>query len=297
MNTCAALPAIVLDESKEKIYFDTTCDITSDLETFYRNYLDGNIDAFAVPKDYANGFYSMMAVLEDQPGEWIKGQVTGPISFGLTVTNQDLRASLYDEQLVDTIVKNSAMVARWQIHRLHDSRPNVIIFVDEPYMASFGSTYINLGRKQVVAMLNEVFEAIQSEGALAGVHCCANTDWSLLLDTKVNILNLDAFGYMEKMALYPTELRRFLDRGGVLAWGIVPNTEDIFRLSPAKLADRLKKGVELICTKAAARNVTISPDEFKTRSLLTPSCGLGPASIEIADQAFDKLFRLRVLMQ
>ncbi len=280
----AALPALVLDEDNQKISFDTSQDITPALEAFYSSYLEEDFDYFSLPPDYADGFYTMLKQLSGTPGEWVKGQVTGPISAGLTVTDQDLRASLYDELLADSLLKNAVMNARWQIRTLKTVRSKVMIFVDEPYMASFGSAYISLGRQQVITMLDEVFEAIHAEGALAGVHCCANTDWSVLLDTQVDILNMDAYGYIENLALYPEELRSFLDRGGVIAWGIVPSTEEIESVTPKGLADHLRAGIELICSKAAARGVAIHPEEFQERSLLTPACGLGPTTVEVADK-------------
>jgi hypothetical protein len=214
---------------------------------------------------------------------------TGPISFGLTVTDQDLRSSLYHEQLADPIVKQLAMNARWQIRQLHTLRPHVIVFVDEPYLASFGSAFVSLSREQVVAMLDEVFDAIHAEGALAGVHCCANTDWSMLLATQMDILNLDAYGYIENLALYPNEVRAFLDRGGSVAWGSVPNNEEIYHVTPSGLAQRLRAGFDLISQKAQARGVAIRSAELADRSLITPACGLGPTTIEIAERVIDTL--------
>ena len=289
------LPAIVEDAAKEKIYFDTRQDITPALEAFYTPFLADDVNAFALRPEYAAGFFAMLETLRSTgvkpPSEqaWAKGQVTGPISFGLTVTDQDLRASLYNEMLADAILKNAAMIARWQVRQLKAVRPNVIIFVDEPYMASFGSAFISLSREQVIAMLDEVFEAIHSEGGLAGVHCCANTDWGVLLATKVDILNLDAYGYIENLALYPAELRAFLDRGGAVAWGIVPNNEEIYRVTAEGLAKHLRDGIRLVSEKAAARGVTIDPTEFNERSLIVPACGLGSTSVEIADRVFEVL--------
>jgi len=285
----ASLPAIVTDETKQKVFFDTRADITPALESFYEHYLANEVSAFALKPGYASGFYNMLEAMRRIPGDWAKGQVTGPISFGLTVTDQDLRASLYNEQIADVIVKNTAMIARWQVRQLRAVRSNIIIFVDEPYMASYGSAFISLTRGQVIDMLNEVFDAIHAEGALAGVHCCANTDWSVLLATKVDILNLDAYGYIENLALYPTELRAFLDRGGVVAWGIVPNNKEIYDITPEGIAYRLNAGFTLIHDKAQARGVTISPEEFATRSLVAPSCGLGPTTTEIAERVFEVL--------
>jgi hypothetical protein len=287
----------MLDEEHEKIYFDTTGDLSGALEEFYGRYLADDVDSFALPADYASGFYTMLDTLKSTAGEWVKGHVTGPISFGLTVVDQDLRSSLYNEQLADLIVKQMAFNARWQIRQLKQTRSKVIIFVDEPYMASFGSAFISLSREQVMTMLNEVFDAIHTEGALAGVHCCGNTDWSVLMETSVDILNLDAYGYLENLALYPSEVRAFLDRGGNVAWGIIPNHEEIFNVTPEGLARRLYDGLQLISDKARGRDVSIEPEEFAHRSLITTACGLGPTTIEIAERAVETLERTGEVLQ
>jgi methionine synthase II (cobalamin-independent) len=293
----AGLPGIVVDDAHQKVYFDTTGDLSPALEEFYGPYLADEVDSFALSPDYAAGFYTMLDALKSTSGAWVKGHVTGPISFGLTVVDQDLRSSLYNEQLADPIVKQIALNARWQIRQLKQVRSNVIIFVDEPYLASFGSAFISLSREQVITMLNEVFDAIHAEGALAGVHCCGNTDWSVLMETSVDILNLDAYEYLDNLALYPHEVRAFLDRGGNLAWGIIPNNEAIFNVTPQQLAQRLRAGLQLIRDKARGRGVAIGVEEFAPRSLITTACGLGPTSIEIADRAVETLAQTGAILQ
>jgi len=285
---------VVIDEVREKVILDTRGDLSPALEAFYTPYLADDVEAFALQPDYAAGFFAMLAALKAQPpsenlSNWVKGQVTGPISFGLTVTDQDLRASLYNEMLADAIIKNTAMLARWQVRQLKTVRENVIIFLDEPYLASFGSAFISLSREQVSAYLDEIYAAIHAEGAIGGVHCCANTDWGLLLSTQVDMLNLDAYGYIQNLALYPVELREFLDRGGSFCWGLIPNNEQVLNETPQKLAERLQNGIQLICEKASARGVNISPDELATRSLVAPACGLGSTTVEIADRVFEVL--------
>ena len=93
-----SLPAVIVDEAKEKIFFDTTLltpeGLAGPLEQFYTHYLEENLDAFALLPDYAAGFFDMLEVLSSTSGKWAQGQVTGPISFGLTITDQDFRASL-----------------------------------------------------------------------------------------------------------------------------------------------------------------------------------------------------------
>jgi len=292
-----ALPGLVIDETKEKVYFNTKDDLTPALETFYEHMLADDIDHFALRPEHAAGFFDMLSSYPSVPGPWAKGQVTGPISFGLTVTDQNLRSSLYDEQLADPIVKNMAFNARWQVRQLKTVRPDVIVFVDEPYMASFGSAFISLSREQAVAFMDEVFDAIRAEGALSGVHCCANTDWGLLLSTRVDILNLDAYGYIENLALYPAELRAFLDRGGAVCWGAVPNNEEIRNITPQGIADKLRAGLKLIAEKAGARGVSITPEELAARSLISPACGLGSTDVDTAERVFTALSETGRILQ
>jgi hypothetical protein len=132
----AGLPGLVIDNAQEKIYLDTSGDLAPALEAFYARCLSDDVASFALAPDEAAGFYALLDALWATPGEWVKGQVMGPFSFGLTVTDQNRRASLYDETLADVIVKNVAMKARWQVQQLRAARPNVLICVDEPYMVS-----------------------------------------------------------------------------------------------------------------------------------------------------------------
>jgi hypothetical protein len=187
------------------------------------------------------------------------------------------------------LVKHIAFDARWQAEQLGKVSEQVIIFVDEPYMASFGSAYVSLGQEQVIAWLDEVYEALHAVGEITGTHCCGNTDWGVLLNIKVDILNLDAYDFIENLALYPVELREFLARGGAVCWGLVPNNNHVFHETPQLLVDKLREGIRLICEKAARRGVTIHPDEFASCSLLAPACGLGSATVEIAERTFDVL--------
>jgi hypothetical protein len=286
-----SLPGAIMDDAKEKACIDTNKNFELALENFYSSVLDDRVEDFALCHDYAQGFFALIDFLKRNPTKWSKGQVMGPISFGLTVTDQDGRACLYNDVYVDVLVKHMTMNARWQIQQLKNVSEHVILFVDEPYMASFGSAYINLSREQVITWLDEVYEALHTEGAVTGTHCCGNTDWGVLLDTQVDILNLDAYAFIENLALYPVELREFLDRGGAVCWGLIPKNNHIFHETPRLLADKLRNGIRMICEKAARRGVTIRPDEFASRSLLAPACGLGPATVEIAERAFDMLIK------
>ena len=283
-----SLPAICEDSRCRVIYFDTT-DMAPALDRFYSAVLADDLEAFALRPDYSVGFFAMQERLQKAAGEWAKGQVTGPISLGLAISDQNQCASLYDDTLRDVIVKNVAMNARWQIRQLKSVRSNILMFIDEPYLSFFGSAFLTLDRRQLLPILDEIIEAIQREGAWAGVHCCGNTDWGLLLSTKADIVNLDAFGYVENLSLYPVELHEYLLRGGSICWGIVPNDARVNAETSQSLADRLRKGMKLITARAGLHGVRIRSDDLAAHSLLAPTCGLGFAPVHIADQVLDVL--------
>ena len=256
------LPGAVIDEAGKSIYINTDSPgYAKELESAYEHYLAETIDYFAITKDYAAGLYVFTDYLRRTTDDgFIKGHTIGPISFGLTVTDQDKKASIYNPEFRDCMVKVLAMKARWQVRKLKltNGARRIIIFIDEPYLVSIGSSFFNIKTEDVVGMLDEVIAAIHQEGAFAGIHCCGNTDWSIVLKTGIDILNYDAYNYPDSIFLYRQDLDGFLKRGGVIAWGVVPNNAE-GPLPPAEnLLGRLDK----------YRPYLSRP------GLITPSCGL-----------------------
>lgn len=208
----------------------------------------------------------------------VKGQVTGPVSFGLAVTDQDKKLILYNQVYMDLVVKNLQSKARWQEEKLRQVHPQTIIFVDEPYLSTYGSGYFNYERETVIRYLNEVMEGIQG---LKGVHCCGNTDWSILLATPVDILSFDAYAYSKSFSLYAPALANFLAGGGVIAWGIVPATiEEAKKEDPPALLKRLEEAMGLL------RAQGIPWTQLVEQSLITPACGLGSQDEDGAEHIF-----------
>ncbi len=274
-------PGIVVTENS--IYTDRSQDWDEPLEELYTAYLDNNVDKYPVTADYAAGLHTFLSMKDLMPRA-VKGQVTGPISFGLTVTDDSRRAILYDDMLSDAAAKLLRLKAGWQEKALAKISKNTIIFIDEPAMSSYGSAFFSLPREKVIVLLEEVLGGI---GGLKGIHCCGNTDWSLILGTSTNIVSFDAYNYAQSFALYPAEVKKLLDRNGAIAWGIVPNTEDNLKdETVSSLKDRLEEAMAPFTRKG------IPFKQLFEQSLLTPSCGLAPLTEEASAQALEVLVRL-----
>ncbi|TET55240.1 MAG: hypothetical protein E3J64_00580, partial [Anaerolineales bacterium] len=258
------MPGLV--ERNERMIFDTTADdFTDQLTDFYARYLAATdagdaeaLDSFGLSPDCAAGFAEFIErVPRMAPAPtMLKGQVTGPFTLGINLVDQDKRSAYYDDQLRDVVIKTVEMKALWQTGRLRQLGPPVMILLDEPSLLGFGSqTYLTVSREDVIRDINQVAGVIHDHGALAGVHCEANTDWSLLMETDLDILDFDAYDHMQSITLYPAELRAFLDRGGWLGWGIVPtlDKEAAATETVASLLKRFDDGVSRLAQKGFDR--------------------------------------------
>jgi len=262
-------PGVVVKENS--IYIDRSQDLDKPLEQLYTAYLDNDIDKYPIGADYAAGLHRFLSQTTLSPLA-VKGQITGPVTWGLSVTDDSRKAIIYDDVLGDAVAKLLRLKASWQEKALSQISLNTIIFVDEPYMMSFGSAFFTLSRERVISLLEEVFGGITG---LKGVHCCGNTDWSVLLDTSADILSFDAYNYAQSLGLYPTRIRKFLDRKGTIAWGIVPNNEEsLAKESVASLKDRLEEAMAPFTRRG------IRFKQLIKQGLLTPSCGLAPLATE-----------------
>jgi hypothetical protein len=273
-------PGMVIDVPGKQMFVDTEApEYPEQLEAFYARIIADDVDYFAISRNYAAGLWQVPPLWQQSrlPVKIIKGQVTGPVSFGMTVTTADKKSIIYDQTLADVLVKHLVMKSRWQedfLQQIFPDRP-VMMFFDEPYMVSFGTAFCSLSREIVVAMLEEVFSAVKG---LSGVHCCGNTDWSLLLQTSVDVLNFDAYEYADNLFLYHEDLHRFIDRGGCLAWGIVPTGEAVLRESAKSLFRQFADQV------AQLESMGFSRETILSQSFITPSCGCGSLPVLWAEK-------------
>jgi methionine synthase II (cobalamin-independent) len=271
-------PGITLEDGR--IFVDRSKDLDAELERLYLAYLEDDLEYGYTSATYAACLDVLRQghVLFPQPPVALKGQVTGPVSWGLTIVDQNKRPILYDEVLADAVGKHLRLKAAWQERELGKLAPRTITFIDEPYLASFGSAFVSLGRDQVIGLLEEVFAGLHG---IKGVHCCGNTDWGLLLNTSVDILSLDAYDYAETLALYPEDVSRFLKRGGVIAWGIVPADVAAKGETAESLVARLDEAIGRLAAKGVPR------DTILQASMVTPSCGLGSLPPDLAERIFE----------
>lgn len=280
-------------EKEGKLFIDgTRAGFEEELLAFYEEYLmvsEGGASfddsRFALTEKEGKGFFAFMeaAASRRQGLVALKGQITGPITFCTGVVDQDGKAIFYSDQLRDAAVKMLAQKARWQTRQMRSLADTVLLFFDEPALAGLGSSaFITISAEEILACFAEVFAEVRTEGGLVGVHVCANTEWSVIFDSGIDILSYDAYTYFDKLLLYPDHLRRFLDNGGILATGIVPTEErHIDGESAQTLADRWEQQTALL------GRLGFSRERILSQTLVTPSCGTGSISAAHAGKVLE----------
>ena len=289
------LPCIKLDEIKKSMYFNIGDDPSEKLGEFYENVIENNTEYFKISEEFSRGIYEMenrLNKIDISSVKYFKSQVTGPVTYGLSRTDENKRAVYYNEMFRDVIVKGLIMKARWILNRFSRFGLKQICFVDEPILSAFGSsTYVSVKRNEVIECLKEIYDAVHEENAIVGTHCCGNTEWTILIDAGVDIISFDAYEYGETITYYHDRIKSFLENGGALAWGIVPTSDKINKETPESLITRLSHYIDKLVNKGIDRNL------LWQKCLLTPSCGTGSVSDELSAKVFNYLKNISNIIQ
>jgi len=258
--------------------------VSEAMSTFYEAAMAGpgtrDYSYFALGEAFACGILPAKRVFSDLPSppEYVKLQTTGPITMGLSILDENGIPILFDDSYYDIVLQNVIMKSLWQIRLFKPFAKDIICFIDEPVLASYGSSaYINVSKDQVERALSDVVNGIKNEGALVGVHVCGNSEWPLVLGSGADILSFDAYNYGESVSLYADVIQNHLETGGCLAWGIVPTRPHV----PEENAVSLHKKLTHLVDHLSGHGV--DKDLIWEQTMITPSCGMGTLEVTEAE--------------
>lgn len=259
-----------------------------DLEIFYERIIANDVDYFKISPEFAQGLHSFYRRLKQNGAkeqEAIKCQIVGPFSFLASIKDEAGASLLHDAVFTQVVIKALAMKALWQANLFKEFGRKIVIFIDEPYLGAFCSAYTPINREDIVRNLSDLASGIkESAQVLLGLHCCGNTDWSMLTEIKVlDIISFDAFDFLEKFLLYAPDLKPFLERGGIICWGIVPTQGFTEGLSAEALSRKILEGIDLLAKKGLER------ERLLNQLLISPACGLGTLEAEKAARILEVL--------
>ncbi|MBF0303595.1 MAG: hypothetical protein HQK73_11190 [Desulfamplus sp.] len=271
-------PGILLDMENRTLKFSTD-KFAMELEEAMLHFDDPAY--FDISSTYSQVYHKFLEIdFSDRPA--IRGQLEGPVSFGFNVQDENERPILFNDTVREFMFDFMAQRINVQLERLKKINPNAFMFIDEPglqYIFSAMSGYNDMTAK---TDLDRFFSLIEHP---RGIHLCGNPDWGFLLNLDLDILSMDVYLNGDIIVSYHKEIKRFLDRGGVLVWGIVPtNFEPFYIESMDSLKKRFVHLWDTLSKKGIDRDVLLS------QSLISPAtCCLVNKD---GEQTVEKAFKL-----
>ncbi len=288
------IPGMEINIDQQYFVFNPETDeFFEKLEEFYLDYDEilneknfEKLEKYGITPPYTSSIELFCEKLKSKKTNFAKGHITGPFTWGTSICDKNNKCIFYDETYRDILVKALTLKALWQIKKFKEAHPETtpIIFIDEPTMSQFGtSAFITVHEDELVDSLKQITEVLQAEGALVGVHCCGKADWNMVLKSGINIMNFDAYSFSKNLTVYSKKIHEFLSNGGYIAWGIVPtlDTDALTAATKESLLKKLEDGINALAAKGIDKNLILK------QSIITPSCGAGCLTPELAEKAMN----------
>lgn len=302
------LPGLVSDDISETVHLENESDeFFEQLETLFMDYeeITSNPDTeeslaligkYGITEKNSSTFAPFIEIVKKSKPKYAKGQIVGPFTLTTTLTDKDKKCAFYDETLRDVIVKTLCLKALWQIKEIKKASPETtpIIFIDEPSISQLGtSAYITISQDEVIGIIKEVSDLIKQNGSLSAIHCCGKCDWNAPISAGVDIINLDGFFFAQSLSLFHETLKPYLEKGGIIAWGVVPTLDkDALESSDINtMITKFDEAIDYLIKKGIDKDLLIQ------NSMITPSCGAGSLTIELAEKAMNLTNELSVKLK
>ena len=267
----------------DKLIFKKSENHIDEISEYLEYALNDKHEKFKITEKRAIGLSLFLKKLKEvKRPAYIKGQVVGPITFLASHILEDGTRLYKDEIYTEAIPLFLRQKALFQYYEFKKASPesDIIIFFDEPILSEIGSAVTNIELSTAEKIITK---AIQNVPFISGIHICGNSDWEFILKMPVNIINFDAYNYLDEFFLYKKSIKDFISRGNCIAFGIVPtNKEDLDDMDEKILLSKTYSALENLISVSGIRDI-------EKNVILTPSCGMGTLSVEECQKVFNLL--------
>lgn len=207
-------------------------------------------------------------------GAWAKTQWLGPLTAVQALAGLEAAPRPKAMELVAQLAEWLFARAVAMVSELRRHGKEVLFFWDEPALGAARTPLLDLAAEHLRERIGE----LRNYGARVGIHCCGRWDFEALPAWGLDFASFDLALCGAALLARPESLRKFRERAGRLALGLVPT-------SPPP-AWNPREEVEQWRARFAA---ALGAEEMKalwSEAILTPACGLGFRSVEEAERVF-----------
>lgn len=270
-----SFPGIVLDHENERITFDTT---RFEEELMGYSQKAGEPETFALSRDYSAVYHRFLA--RDLEGyHAIRGQVTGPVSFGFKIVDENAKPIIYNEGIRTILFDFIQRKVNVQYRDLSEKNRNAFVWLDEPGLGWVFSGLSGYHDVQAKEDYDHFLDGLEGPRAL---HLCANVNLPYLLELRIDILSFDAYQMGGMPKGYSSAVAGFLQGGGIISWGIVPtDSTSLGKERPQTLASLLSGFWDTV-----SQDTALTQRQIAEQALLAPArcCLKNTGQVGAADE-------------
>jgi hypothetical protein len=231
------------------------------------------IDPLApVVTDFSHDAYvGMRTFLEAAKGRtgWVKWQFVGPVTFGHALMRAGVPMSEAFEAAVRCVRDKVEHILAEVEHALPGCKQ--LVFIEESDFAELMNPGFPLAPDTAIDLVSGALAAIETS-AVSGLHVCGLADIPSQLAAGPAVLSLPVRQEIAESAGY---LVRFMERGGYIAWGVVPTSGPI-----TTSAERPWRALSNLWCELVQRGA--DPAMLRQQSIITPECGLSSHTPAVA---------------
>jgi hypothetical protein len=280
VQSVIGFPGLVVDAAALRVYVDRN-EAERQIDTLLLAYLEHTISYAALGADDAAGLVELTRSGGGRDLRAVKGQILGPISVALQLTDEYEQPLIYNDMLFDAIAQLLRLRVAWQELRLSEIAPATIICVDEPLLEAVAVPFFPHDWDRVAAQIDEVLAGISGCRAL---YVCGAVDLQRLMQTSVELLIAESAVYRRMGASGCDALIAFLERGGMVGVGIVPSdNERLTTASVESVFSEFAAFLDDLTSQGVARDLLLQ------RTVITPAQSLAYLDIASAERALQLL--------
>jgi hypothetical protein len=248
------------------------------LERIGLTYLRAEIEAGTPPPEQVAALNEFIRQAERSQVHGARLELSGPVSLSLQIVDEQERPLAYDPALRGALAQQLSLRAAWLHLQLSTSLGSALICLDEPFLEALDSPFCPLNWEEGGTLLAQ---ALAELPAMRGLCTASSPNWAAVLALPVDLVFFDAYSQSAGLIQAASAVAGFLDRGGLLGWGIVPSDPSALAQERTEiLARRFVSSVEYLAAAGA-----IAVEQLLSQAFISTSGRLGHLPPAIAAQA------------
>ena len=266
--------AYLVDGFEEKGEFILDLDIHT-----YRSIISEDT-SMLLDEKHARSLYLMT---KDEKYEYLKTHQTAPASMCFSTRASDGK-QLVSRSMFRFYASLTKRIAQGQYEHLSPHCETLILSQDDPALG-FVYEMIQGGKVEDLSLkyIGSITDSLFPESVMPAYHYCYDWkilqegDWHYLWDSIPKIVHIDVLTFPPNLDEDQAEkVNHFLEEGGGLALGILPNVDDGYNASVSEtLKHNLKQTLKMF------KESGVNLDLLRMNTMLSTQCGLHSASISL----------------